>query len=533
MADNDQNDLKSQKSAKDRNVDALIADARAAMADGGRSGGYSLAYTILTSCELSAEQEAEMYFLKGLGLFRMGNFRDAIADFDEVIFRDRIHAEAHHLRADCYREISDWRRAAEGYGRVIILQPDNALAYFRRATESDDSLARKIADLSEAVSAKPDFREAYEGRGRCYIDSRQFEQAVADFTRALELYPAWCDALCWRALSCYELGRYQEAIEDCDLYAEIGLGALRHDGVVQEVRNKAFAMLGRSETPILSGLNLTDGEVVRPEDVFADGGGRNGGKPGEEPGEELAEDWEALADAIDQASSFENNFEDQSSEALIDFALEAAQSDYGSSRRILASVNLVFMREASLPFKTRVELLMARGRALMAEREYEHAVRDFDWLIEADDRDVEAYRLRAEAYVQLGDTRSAIRNYTLMLAITPDDATALAHISWLLVIGGGLGEDAVSLARRAVKLDDSIWIRTNLAAAYAAAGDFEQAVAAQSEIVLRVFVSGDYAAIPVHQQALDYYRWGHTTWGNEHYTWIYQGLSERIRGPVI
>lgn len=525
MADNEQDDVQSDKAATARSVEALIADARTAMARGGRSGGYSLAYTILSSFDLNAEQAAEMHFLKGLGLFRLGNFKDAISDFDEVVYRDRGHVAAHHLRADCYRELFEWRKAAEGYSRVIILQPDNALAYFRRASESDDSLERKIADLSEAIAGKADFREAYEARGRCYIDSAQFEQAVADFTKALELYPAYCDALCWRAFALYELGRYQQALQDCDLYGAIGLGNIRCDGLVQEIRGKSFAMLGQSETVLLSTLNLTDGAVVQTDDVFAPGEKQSGAR--------LAEEWQALADAIDQAPSFDDNFESQSSETLIEFVLEASRSDFGSSRRIIACVNLVFSRESSLPFKTRLDLLLARGRALFVEQEYAYAVKDFNWLVEADDRSVEAYRLRAEAHVQLGDTKAAIRDYTMLLAITPDDATALAHISWLLVTGGGLSEDAVSLAKRAVKLDDSIWIRSNLAAAHAAAGDFDQAVAEQDLIVRQIYDSGDYAAIPVHQQALDYYRWGYTTWGNEHYTWLYQGVSERIRGPVI
>ncbi len=525
MADDEQDDVQSDTALSDRSIEALIADARTATAQGGRSGGYSLAYTILTSFDLTSEQEAEMHFLKGLGLFRLGNFKDAIADFDEVIYRDRNNVTAHHLRADCFRELTEWRTAAEGYSRVIILQPDNALAYYRRATEGDDSLERRIADLSEAISAKADFREAYEARGRCYIDSGQFEQAVADFSQALELYPAYCAALCWRALAHYELGRYPEALVDCDLYSGIGLGNLRCDGLVQELRGKSFAMLGQSDVKLLDALKPSDGSVVQPDDLFP--------PSTQQSGTQLAEEWRALADAIDQAASFDKNIQNQSTEALIEFALDAARSDYGSNRRIIACVNLIFTREAALLFKTRIDLLLARGQALMAEREYDYAITDFDWLVEAEDRSVEAYRLRAEAYEHTGDIRAAIRNYTLLLAITPDDATALAKISWLLVTGGGLGEDAVSLAKRAVKLDDAIWIRVNLAAAYAAVGDFGRAAAAQREIVQRLYAGGDFGAIPAHQQALDYYRWGYTTWGNGHYTWLYQGVSERLRSAAI
>jgi tetratricopeptide (TPR) repeat protein len=531
MADNGQEDIAADgiasddKAAVERSVEALIDDARSAMIQGGRSGGYSLAYTILTSFDLTAEQESEMHFLKGLGLFRMGNFKDAIADLDEVIYRDRLHVAAHHLRADCYREMFEWRKAAEGYSRVIILEPENALAYFRRASESDDSLERKIADLSEAISAKGDFREAYEARGRCYIDSRQFEQALADFSKALELYPAYCDALCWRALAHYELGRYQEALSDCDHYAAIGLGNIRCDGLVRDLRSKSFASLGESSSVILATLKPTEGSVVQAEDLPPPAGRRSG--------EQLAEEWRALADAIDQASSFDNNIQDQGTGALIAFSLEASKSDYSSNRRIIASVSLVFTRESSLPFKTRINLLLARGQALLAEREYSHAILDFNWLVEAEDRPVEAYRLRARAHEKLGDAKAAIRDYTLLLAIAPDDAAALAHISWLLVIGGGLSDDAVSLAKRALKLDDATWIQNNLAAAYAAAGDFDMAINEQNLIIQRLYQNADYAAIPAHQQALDYYRWGYTTWGNEHYTWLYQGLSERPREAAI
>jgi len=525
MADNDPTDNSAGESASKQTAEALMEDARMATAKGGRSGGYSLAYSVLTTFELNPDQEAEMFFLKGLGLFRMGNFKDAVSDFDEVIHRDRLHVEAHHLRADCHRELFDRQKAAEGYSRVIILQPDNALAYYRRATEGFDILDRKIADLSEAISAKADFREAFEARGRCYIDSKQFEQAVADFTDALALYPAYCDALCWRARAYYELGRYEEALQDCDLYAAIALGSFKCDGLVQDIRSKSFAILGQSETPILSALEISDDTDFVAGSLSQEGETHSS--------ETLAEEWQALADAIDAAPSFDENFEDQSTEALIEFAVEASQSEFASSRRIISCVNLVFTREASLPFKTRIDLLMARGKALLDEREYAFAIADFDWLVEADERSIEAYRLRARAHEQLDDTKAAIRDYTLLLAIMPDDATALSHISWLLVTGGGLGEDAVNLAKRAVKLDDAIWIRNNLAAAHATSGEFALAVAEQQTVVQRIYESGEFAAIPPHQRNLDYYRWEYTTWGNEKYTWHYKGLSEQIRKPFM
>jgi tetratricopeptide (TPR) repeat protein len=46
-----------------------------------------------------------------------------------------------------------------------------------------------LADLDEAIQLNPSNADAYYGRGLAYSASQQYESAIADFTRAIELAP--------------------------------------------------------------------------------------------------------------------------------------------------------------------------------------------------------------------------------------------------------------------------------------------------------------------------------------------------------
>jgi tetratricopeptide (TPR) repeat protein len=187
-----------------------------------------------------------------------------------------------------------------------------------------------------------------------------------------------------------------------------------------------------------------------------------------------------------------------------------------------------------------------RGRSRNELGDYADAITDFDWVLDARPEHADALLERGAAWLLAGEFTTAIADLTRVLALRPDDAEALAlrgvawrdsgrcaqghddliraaalapwsapianDLAWLLATcpddAYRDGARAVQHALRAVILEPGarlIYLDT-LAAAYAAAGQFEQAVATQRKAI-RVIetTANDPGTLRDYQQRLTLY----------------------------
>jgi len=72
---------------------------------------------------------------------------------------------------------------------VIGRKPDDAIAYYNRGAtyKLKGDFDRAIADFSKAIELKPDYAAAYDARGLVHVAKGDYVQALADVTRANEL----------------------------------------------------------------------------------------------------------------------------------------------------------------------------------------------------------------------------------------------------------------------------------------------------------------------------------------------------------
>ena len=73
---------------------------------------------------------------------------------------------------------------------------------------------RAIQDFSRTLELQPDDPKAYIGRGLVYTALGQYERAIQDLSRALELQPDLPEAYIIRGLVYAALGQYERAIQD-------------------------------------------------------------------------------------------------------------------------------------------------------------------------------------------------------------------------------------------------------------------------------------------------------------------------------
>lgn len=149
-----------------------------------------------------------------------------------------------------------------------------------------------------------------------------------------------------------------------------------------------------------------------------------------------------------------------------------------------------------------------RGIAFGEKGQYDQAISDFNQAIEINPRYNRAYNNRGIVYRLRGQYNQAISDFNKAIAINPLDAEAYNNLAWLLATAKTPafrnGRRAVELAVKACELSD--WRNAEyldtLAAAYARAGDFDNAVKWQE----KARESSKLAGTSEFQQRLNLYR---------------------------
>ena len=120
----------------------------------------------------------------------------------------------------------------------------------------------------------------------------------------------------------------------------------------------------------------------------------------------------------------------------------------------------------------------------------------------------------ATLYQQTGDSRRAVIELRRVLAVQPDSVEALNNLAWILATSADDtlrdGTSAVQYAERAVRLPPlpQMCVSGTLAAAYAEAGRFSNAIATAEKAVQSETAAGQTRFAALNQQLLTFYRAG-------------------------
>lgn len=105
----------------------------------------------------------------------------------------------------------------------IAKKPNNAVAYYKRGkaylSEVEYDLA--LIDLNKAIEINPYYSAAYLSRGFIYGEKKRDDLAIEEYSKAISIDSSYPLAYSYRAYMYNKTGHYDLAIKDCDNAIEI------------------------------------------------------------------------------------------------------------------------------------------------------------------------------------------------------------------------------------------------------------------------------------------------------------------------
>jgi tetratricopeptide (TPR) repeat protein len=160
-----------------------------------------------------------------------------------------------------------------------------------------------------------------------------------------------------------------------------------------------------------------------------------------------------------------------------------------------------------------VDAYSNRGLAWSQKEDYARAIADCTEALHLNPRAAKALYSRGFARDRQGDPGGAMRDYIQVLKVNPDYVEAFNSMAWIMATSPDDrlrdGRRAVAYAEKAV--DNSppdINFLDTLAAAYAEAGRFDEAIAIENRIISLLARARQPEAIPMHVERMNHYEEG-------------------------
>jgi tetratricopeptide (TPR) repeat protein len=153
---------------------------------------------------------------------RWRDYSLAIEDFTAVLRLEPKNARAYRERGVCYTHTGEYEKALANETAAIALTPGDPWAYYYRANvhRLRDRTSLALDDYTAAINRDRDgdrkLAPAYRARGMIYLDRAEYDRAIPDLTRTLELEQEDTTTRQARCLAYLKDGEWKKALLDAD-----------------------------------------------------------------------------------------------------------------------------------------------------------------------------------------------------------------------------------------------------------------------------------------------------------------------------
>lgn len=173
-------------------------------------------YVEISANEFNAEMyPAQLSYNLGHSFLLRENLEEAKKYFTEAIALNNRFAEAHNLRGRSFKYLNDYESALSDFLKAIEINPNfgeawrnlgNVYLYLERFNEMVPAFDRSVELMLNSALA-------INNRGYCYFVKGEYEFALSDHKKAIEIDPNYAEAHYDKSITLKALGRDKEAQE--------------------------------------------------------------------------------------------------------------------------------------------------------------------------------------------------------------------------------------------------------------------------------------------------------------------------------
>ena len=181
------------------------------------------------------------YCLRGFAYMIMANdktnpvksaefFNKSMADFNKAVEINPTAPLSYISRSFAYISCDKKDEAASDINKIVEMFPEDYLAYMIRGSFLNmmEKPEAAVEDYTKAIELKAinkgvilDFDDVYKARGDVYIKLAQYDNAIADYSKIVELKPDKADSYYDRGKIYVQTKNYKKAIADFDKAIEM------------------------------------------------------------------------------------------------------------------------------------------------------------------------------------------------------------------------------------------------------------------------------------------------------------------------
>ncbi len=152
---------------------------------------YDLAIKMATKALTVKKPDYQAYMERAASYSRLHRDKEALADLDKFISLCSAKRNAYERRASILENLHQYERAHADYRTMQKLHYDDGTALKEAAClEKMNKNEEAITCLTNLLTRNPEDDAGYEARGRMHVKLGRLKDALADYTRAIQLIPS-------------------------------------------------------------------------------------------------------------------------------------------------------------------------------------------------------------------------------------------------------------------------------------------------------------------------------------------------------
>jgi tetratricopeptide (TPR) repeat protein len=402
---------------------------------------------------------ANAYWQRGFNRENAGYYKAAIADYNRSIELAPDYALAYKQRASVRDKLKDTQGARADRSKALALYTQQITFFSNPKNKTRQTNGSTVWDNGfENTTTK--LANAYSGRGSIYTDLKDYQKALADYNKAIELEPnnaRYSFFYSGRGWLYQTLKQYDKAIADYSKGIELdpNMGMFYFD------RGNVYSDLKQYDKAI---ADYTKTIKLEPNDVSA---------------------YSARGLVYEKSKNYQRAIADYTK--LIE--LQPNQSwHYAARARIYnyledyAKVIADFSSAIALEPKND-GFYNSRGLAYYFSQDYQKALADFSSAIELLPNNFNYYLERGIVYSSLKDYRNAIADFSSAIELEPNNSQLYSNRGFAYFFSQDY-QRAIADFSSAIKLEpNNAQLYSNRGNIYSNSGDYQNAIADANKVI--------------------------------------------------